>query len=792
MQMNIKDLTTEEKVNLIKGVSFFRMAKILSQGFEGLFCLDGGTGLNFEQMFGDFCCVDEEMKKYFGSKTLQNVIANYYAPEKLNEEEADLHAWITEQLKKKCNTEVFSPACFPAGLLMGSTWNPKVVYDIAAALGKEAAAYGVDLLLGTPFVNMARDPLAGRLFEGYGEDPYLLSVLAPEMVRGVQAQGVAANVKHFAANNQEDYRVGIDEMISKRALYEIYLPAFQACVEAGVATVMSAYNKINGVPCTENKWLLQELLRGDWGFEGCVISDWGAVANLDKAVAAGNDLAMPGPIDGTSLYEALEKGTLSEGELNLAAGNVLKLIEKCRELKEKSGFGRNGCLGEAAENKESTSELKAQSDKAAYEAAIEGIVLLKNGNGIFPLQGDVALFGEGAKGFYDCGTGSAGIITDRTTNVYEELCKIKGCDHVTFETVTDATETLLVVAGKQGREGNDHKDLFLPAAEREKITKVLALGKELGKKVGIILNVCGPVDLREFEEEADGIFCVFLPGMMGARALADLLTGKENPSGRLTVTFPKRYEDTPTYLNFPGDGYRTIYGEDIFVGYRYFDTRKMEVMYPFGHGLSYTEFVYGPVQTDKDVFADEVVVSVEVTNTGECAGKEVVMLFVSDEEASLRKPAKELKGFHKIFLEPGETKKVSFTVTKDMLVSFDTDLDRWEAEEGYYQMIIARSATDVAGIKRVYGDWKSAYSYSAESAVKVLYENPCTHQIMEAVFDTYKLDKGCLEDVYEYTSHVPLLTAVHRAVYKLTDAKSGLSGQIIRELNEKLAMVKKV
>ena len=277
------------------------------------------------------------------------------------------------------------------------------MYDVASALGKEAAAYGIDLLLGTPYVNLMRDPLSGRLFEGYGEDPYLMTVLAPEAVKGVQDQGVAANVKHFAANNQESFRVGMNEIITKRALYELYLPAFKTCVEAGVATVMSAYNQINGVPCTENEWLLTELLRDTWRFDGVVVSDWGAVKHLDLAVAAGNDIAMPGPIDGTGLIKSIEKGTLSEEKLDAAVEHVLAFIEKCRMKKV---------------------ETKSKSsDQAAYQAALEGIVLLKNENAIFPPDGDGALFGEGTKGFYDCGTGSAGITTNRTTSLC--LCQKK-------------------------------------------------------------------------------------------------------------------------------------------------------------------------------------------------------------------------------------------------------------------------------------------------------------------------------------------------------------------------------
>lgn len=746
MKVTAKDLTLEEKVALVKGASFFRMSGVKSKGMDGLLCLDGGTGLNFEQLFGDFCSLDEEKKKYFGSKILQNVITFYYEPGKLNEEEKNLREWITERLEEQCKQEVFAPGCFPAGILMGATWNPECVYDVASALGKEAAAYEIDLLLGTPYVNLMRDPLSGRLFEGYGEDPYLMTVLAPEAVKGVQDQGVAANVKHFAANNQESFRVGMNEIITKRALYELYLPAFKACVEAGVATVMSAYNQINGVPCTENEWLLTELLRDTWGFDGVVVSDWGAVKHLDLAVAAGNDIAMPGPIDGTGLIKSIEKGTLSEEKLDAAVEHVLAFIEKCRmekvETKSKS------------------------SDQAAYQAALEGIVLLKNENAIFPLDGDVALFGEGAKGFYDCGTGSAGITTNRTTSLLEELRGLKGDEHVTFEEVTPRTGTVLVVGRKQGMEGNDHSDMFMPKEEEEKILEVVAAAKKQGKKVGVILNVCGPVDCSAFEELVDGIFCVFLPGMQGAKALADLLTGRENPSGRLTVTFPKRYEDTPTYLNFPGDGYHTIYGEDIFVGYRYYDTKKIKTQYPFGHGLSYTTFSYGSLQVDADVFEEEITCSVEVTNTGSYAGKEVVMLFVADKKSTLRKPQKELKGFRKIFLAPGETKKVSFIITKEMLASYDMNLERWEAEEGYYEFMIAKSAEDIQCNRTVYGAWESAYSYSLNTPVKVLHDVDEAWELLFSIFKKHGLDVGCLEDTYQYNSHTPIDEVIKGAVNK--------------------------
>lgn len=774
MKTTANDLTIEEKISLVKGVSFFHMSGVESKGLEGIFCLDGGTGINFEQLFGDFCSMDKDMRKYFGSKVLQNVIAYYYEPEMLSEEECVLREWITKRLSQQCKKEVFAPGCFPAGILMGATWNPKVVYEVAAALGREAAAYGIDLLLGTPYVNLMRDPLSGRLFEGYSEDPYLMTVLAPEMVKGVQSQGVAANVKHFAANNQESFRVGINEIITKRALFELYFPAFKACVEAGVATVMSAYNQINGVPCTENDWLLNGLLRYTWGFDGVVVSDWGAVKHLDLAVAAGNDVAMPGPIDGTSVRESLENGTLSVEKLDMAVDHMLVLMEKCR----------NNKLQE-------TGEVSLDSETVAYQAALEGIVLLKNDNNVFPLSGDVALFGEGAKQFYDCGTGSAGITTNRKTSLLTELQLVKGNAHVSFEKMTAQTETVLIVVRKQGMEGNDHQDMFLPKEEEEMLLAAVKSAKKHGKRVGVVLNVCGPIDCSSFVDLVDGIFCVFLTGMQGAKALADLLVGKENPSGRLPVTFPMRYEDTPTYLNFPGDGYHTIYGEDIFVGYRYYDTKGIATRYPFGHGLSYTTFIYGDLRVDSNVFTDKITGSVDVTNIGNYAGKEVVMLFVSDKKATLRKPKKELKGFDKIHLLPGETKTVQFTLTKEMLASFDMDLDRWEAEEGFYELIIARSAEEIICSKTVYGAWESAYSYSRRTSVKTLHDVTATWELLYELFDKYQLDIGCLEDVYQYTSHMPVEEVIHTACRKNTGLSSDSADRILDELEYELRCIRK-
>lgn len=780
----IKNMTLEEKASLVRGETPFGTRSLPAHGIQKMLFLDGGTGMNFEQLFGEFAARGEMETNNTGGMTgslaLKHVIDYYYEPDCLTEPEKKIREWISERLYEIAGDD-YVPGCFPPGILLGATWNPQIVGKIGEALGMEARHFGVNLLLGSPYVNLMRDPLNGRLFESYGEDPCLMKTLAPEIVKGVQKYGVAANVKHFAANNQETYRVGVDETISRRALEELYLPSFRACVEAGAATVMSAYNAINGVACTDNYWLLTELLREQWGFDGMVISDWGAVYHPGEAVAAGNDVAMPGPLSGEPVVEAVKNGVLTEEALDRSVERILRFYDTWGPETQK-GY---------------TKASASETDRAAYEAVLEGAVMLKNDNDIFPLKGNVLLAGKGALRFYDCGTGSAGITTNRTGSLYEELKKRMGEDRVDFvrlqdsfmedqirgtydgkaeeiadgemQTVKgtditdgeiyksdihmqiDCADTVLIVVRQLGMEGNDRKNLKLPHTELTMLRRTLLLAKNRGKKTGVILNVCGPVDVSDFIGQTDGIFCVFLPGMKGAEALSDLLTGRENPSGKLSVTFPKRYEDTPTYLNFPGDGRQVIYGEDIFVGYRYYDTKKIEPMFPFGYGLSYTRFAYSNMRVSAEEFSDMVTVSLDVTNTGDTAGKEVVELYVHDLKSTLRRPQKELIAFDKVYVKAGETKEVCFTVTKEMLASYDTELGRWEAEEGYFDLIAAASAMDIRLVKRVYGKWKSAYSYSLDSSFKALYEHPEIQPMLFSLFEELKLDRGILYSNYEYT-----------------------------------------
>ncbi len=775
----ISKMTLTEKAALVHGASFFGSAEFPKLGIRRIQFLDGGTGINYEQLFGDFCSEREpdiNSEVVAGNGHLQNVIKNFYSPENLDEEEKVLHSWIKDKLEERTGMPDMSPGCFPPGILLGATFNPDVVRETGEALGAEAAAYGIDVLLGTPNVNIHRDPLGGRLFEGYSEDPCVVSELAPELVKGVQKYPVAANVKHFAVNNQETNRVGIDVKVSERALEEIYLPGFKACVENGrVKTVMSAYNKINGIPCTENSWLLREKLREDWKFEGITVSDWGAVKNSCSALKAGNNLSMPGPSeDFGGLVTAIKEGIVSPEPLNESVLNILKLTEYIDEKKEryKSRFS-------------SASELMKFTDKAAYDAAADGIVLLKNERNIFPLTDEVnkvLITGTGSENLVTCGEGSAGVVTDRNTSFSYELAQIMGENRVSVNPsvtgrVKGEGEIIIVVASLPGMEGNDRINMKLDSRDRA-VLRELALEKQSGKdfRIVLILNVCGPVSLSEYEPYVDGIFCMFLPGMQGGKAMADIITGRVNPSGKLPVTFPVHYRDTPTYINFPGDGYEVNYGEGIFVGYRYYEKKKIKPAYAFGYGLSYTSFEISGVRTSAERFSDKLTVSGRIKNTGEYAGAQVVQIYITDVFSTCPKPAKELKKFKKIFLNPGESKKFEFVLDENDFSYFDSDYGRFLCEEGYFDIVVATSSTsdDVAAIRRVYREGTSPYSFGLNSTVKVFFENPALKELLLKFWISENFDTGLLESCYRYTPGRKLYEILPKIVDSDTDTNQRL------------------
>lgn len=818
----LEQMTIEEKADMVCGASNFCTADASRYGVPAIRMLDGGTGINYEQLIADLILSwrtnprDEEeawLMKDFSATEERNVIFDYFRPDKLTEKETKVWKKVREYLKEQfikhttnndttlafvemagdAAADIMSPACFPCGMMLGATFNPDVVNQTGHALGREARAYGVSMLLGTPNINIHRDPLGGRLFEGFSEDPCLVAKLAPEYVKGVQAEGVAANIKHFAANNQEKNRQGINETISERALQEIYFPGFRACVEqAQPATVMAAYNKINGTACTANEWLLDGILRKYWGFEGMVVSDWGAVYDPIAALKAGNDLNMPGiTADPEKVVQAVEAGELTEEELDRNVARVLELMDT---------YGSSECYDMSAQY------IMDMSKQAAYKAACEGIVLLKNENGIFPIRSKgkagndsvfetvsdeevmsgVVLCGSGAIRLYDCGTGSAGITTDKTSSIYEGLIQngVEVSIGIPAAGKRAGISTYICVARIPGMEGNDRKNMKLAPEDTRILNQMLDLKRENPMvKLGLILNVSGPVDLALWEHELDGIFCIFLPGMEGGHAMADILTGRVNPSGKLPLTFPKKHKDTPTYLNFPGDGYQVNYGEGIYVGYRYYDKKMVEPLYPFGHGLSYSHFeisneraiadavpvelVYpdGKVDNKKmPVLTDSLRIAVDVINQGPeefSEGMEVVQLYISDPYATISKPVKELKAFKKIRLAYGEREKVTFTLTKEDFASFDSDLHQWVTEEGVYNILIGNSSRNIVCSMPIYLDAKTAYSYSIETPIKVLYENSVTKAHMNHLWLRLGLDPADIDNKYEYEPHTRLLDLVH-------------------------------
>lgn len=772
------DMTLEEKARLINGATFFGSADISRLGISRMQLLDGGTGINFEQLFGDMLEDVESTNGMVGSDSLVHVIEYFFEPERLEYRDMPLYNTIRRNLLKRVNglsddditpdcELAYAPGCYPPGILLGSTWDTEVVKKVGRALGIDSVIFGVDFLLGSPNVNIHRDPLNGRLFEGYSEDPFLVSSLAPGIVEGVQEFGVAANVKHFAANNQETYRCGIDESVSERALKEIYLPGFKACVDAGARTVMSAYNKINGVACTENIWLLDKVLRKEWGFDGMVVSDWGAVYNPCPALCAGNDLVMPGPADYKPVYSAVLDGSLSVEILDTAVRRILETINWIADNKKDNEYIKNMLSGDDSVSDAATFNLaKDYTDEVAYEAAVSGIVLLKN-DGILPLSagrrlditGSVAYDNCGnakaADTIIECGSGSAGINTDRVGSLRESFSAYvtEACLNITDIAADDGnyvSDTCMYIVRIGGMEGNDRTCLRIPDADIAAINKLC----DASKKVILVLNTCGPVEFTGIDmDKISAVLVIFLPGMGGCDALADIIFGEVSPSGKLPLTFPVRYEDTPTFLNFPGDGYLTTYGEGIYVGYRYYDKKGIKPMYPFGYGLSYAEFEKKLKYVKQETW--DIIVTVNIENVSDIDAAEVIQIYVADEKSFLMKPVKELKAFRKVYLKAHESCEVTLSIPIESLSSFDQVLGSFVVEEGYYRVIAATSSSDmdVFGEDRIYIDVKSPYSYGMDSTIKTVYENSELKNVITAVWNELGLDIGILNSNYQYTSH---------------------------------------
>ena len=563
-------MTLEEKARFVAGAKPFQTHGIERLGIPAFVPADGHNGINFGQLLGNLSAnamarlgqAGGSRGEMFGALSgigmagMGGLLAGQLDPEAIQdlppEQAAFLNA-LNDEIQAALPAEGL-PSCFPPGIVMGATWNPALVGECGKAVAREARAFGVDMLLG-PNVNIHRDPLGGRVFESYSEDPYLASQIVIDYVQGVQSEGVAADVKHFAANNQEYQRQGIEELISERALREIYLPAFKAAVqEGGCWTVMSAYNKINGADCALNRRLLTEILREEWGFEGFVVSDWGAAYDRVAALQAGNDLEMPGPQDAQTIVDAVTSGALAESLLDERVGNVLRVLIRLPVFQGRARPPLD----------------RAYSSRVARAVAVEGAVLLKNENGALPLgEGLLAVVGENAVNPLPTGTGSAGVLAPYTVSLLEGLEARLGVEKVVYGELAEGAEAAVVAIGLNSGEGRDRPSLKLAEEDVALIRETAAACKQAGLPCVVVLNVCGVVEVAEWIDEVDAVLLIWLGGMELGHAAAALLAGDENPSGKLPLTAPVRYQDTPTCLNFPGEYGEVRYGEGIYVGYRY-------------------------------------------------------------------------------------------------------------------------------------------------------------------------------------------------------------------------------
>jgi beta-glucosidase len=582
---------------------------------------------------------------------------------------------------------------------MASTWDVDLIHKLGQALAEECIALNVDVILG-PGVNMKRTPLCGRNFEYYSEDPYLAGEMAVSFINGVQNKGVGTSLKHFAANNQEFQRMTINAEIDERSLREIYLPAFEAAVKkAKPWTVMCSYNKLNGTYAAENHRLLTEILKEEWGFEGLVVSDWGAVHDRVEALQAGLDLEMPGPRKRRvkAVIDAVQSGELDESMLDEAVRRILEIVFKATETVKGGSFDM------------------VKHHALARRVAGEGMILLKN-NGILPLkeQKHIAVIGRSVKEAYYQGGGSSHINPTQLDNPYEELQKMAGDAVLSYaegypddesfdqalidEACTNARSAdvallYLSLPATKESEGYDRPDLDLTSHQIALINAVTAVQSN----TIVILNNGAPVVMSEWIDGIAAVLEAWMMGQAGGGAIADVLYGKVNPSGKLAETYPLKLIDTPAYINYPGEDGAVRYGEGIFMGYRYYDTKEIPTLFPFGYGMSYTTFDYQNPKVSSQTFRDEdgLIVSVEVTNTGQMAGKEVVQVYVHDHKSRLVRPPKELKGFAKVELQPGESKTVTISLDFRAFAYYHPAYRQWITEDGEFDILIGASSTDI-------------------------------------------------------------------------------------------------
>ena len=685
----IKKMTLEEKVGLLHGNSKFYVAGVERLGIPEWSLSDGPHGVRAE----------------------------------INRHDWAYAGWTND-----------SASYFPTGTAFAAAWNPELAYRRGEVLGEEARWRKKDVLLG-PGVNIIRSPLCGRNFEYMSEDPYMNSVLAVAYIKGLQSRDVACSVKHFAVNNQETNRTTVDVECSERALREIYLPAFKAAVqEGGALTVMAAYNKFRGEFCAENNYLVRKILRNEWGFDGVYVTDWGAAHSTVPSMEAGLDLEMGTLIDkyedwyyANPLIEAVKSGKIPMSLVDEKVGDVLRVMIKTNVLDPKKRFGPG-------------SMNTKEHQQATYDAAAEAIVLLKNQNNLLPLDfssiKSLAVIGDNATRKHSNGGLSSEIkavyevtplealrakwgdkVDIRFAQGYEKLSTFvegsnNGQSSGTFSSKTQESDALLKEAVEVARtsdvallvcglnhdydtESFDRLNMDIPYGQVELIQEVV----KANPRTIVVMIAGSPLNMAAVDICSPAIVWAWFNGMEGGNALVDVLSGKVNPSGKMPFTTPVSLDQSPAHAlgNFPGRDLKVNYEEDILVGYRWFDTKGLPVVYPFGYGLSYTTFNYSNLNTDKKTYdqADPIQATFTLTNTGDREGAEVAQLYVSDPVCSVMRPVKELKGFKKVFLKPGESRRITLDIPVSSLAFYSEAQSQFVVEPGEFILQLGASASDI-------------------------------------------------------------------------------------------------
>ncbi|HZU86227.1 MAG TPA: glycoside hydrolase family 3 C-terminal domain-containing protein [Anaerolineaceae bacterium] len=647
---------------------------------------------------------------------------------------------VRRPLQDGLTSKSYPATCFPTASCLASTWDVELIRAMGIALAEECIAQNVGVLLG-PGVNMKRSPLGGRNFEYFSEDPFLAGEMAAAWIQGVQSRGVGTSLKHFAANNQEFQRFSISAAVDERTLREIYLPAFEMAVKKGKPwTVMCAYNKLNGFFCSEHNELLTRILKLEWGFEGLVMSDWGAVRNRVKALNAGLDLEMPGPKPSRvqAVVQAVCAGTLDEAVLDESVRRIIRIALRAAQTPKGQSFDSYA------------------HHTLARQIAAEGMVLLKN-DGILPLKSlqHIAVIGRAAETPHFQGGGSSHINPTMVSMPFVEL-QHQACDaELTYAQGYPADDSfeqalideavaiarpaevaLLYIAlpAYKESEGYDRADLDLTVQQVALIKAVAAVQP----KTVVILNNGAPVVMGEWIKDVSAVLEAWMMGQAGGGAIADILFGAANPSGKLAETFPLRLADTPTFLNFPGENGVVRYSEGMFIGYRYYDAKQIAVQFPFGYGLSYTTFAYSNLTLSSESFrdVDGLIVSLDVTNTGALAGKETVQVYVHDRKCSLQRPVKELKGFAKVELQPGETKTVSIPLDYRAFAFYHTGHQRWITEDGEFDILVGASSADIrcSAVAVLQTTQQLPSLLNEQSTVKEWLEDPRGKLVFEPLF----------------------------------------------------------